>query len=237
MSNDWKNQESVMYWLEGLGESTKEHYVDDFPQFLKFVNMKPDEIIESRLKDMTSANPKVRCSWEHRVLEYKAHLEKQKIKPWTVHTYLTSVLSFFSRNRAKLQFRRGDIGNPKPTRHEWIPTNAQVRMVYQITSLRDKVGLLLAYQCGLNPIDIESLNIEEMPIYDSEGKVQIMEHQYFEVDRSKTGMLTQTCLSHELLHDIDLYLRSRGYPREGALLISHKNERLSGKDLNNALKG
>ncbi|MCJ7762731.1 site-specific integrase [Candidatus Bathyarchaeota archaeon] len=110
-------------------------------------------------------------------------------------------------------------------------------MAYQIASIRDKVGLLLAYQCGLNPIDIESLNIKEMPIYDSEGKVQITEHQYFEVDRSKTGMLTQTCLSHELLHDIDLYLRGRGYPREGALLISHKNERLSGKDLNTALKG
>jgi len=87
-----------------------------------------------------------------------------------------------------------------------MSSNAQVQMVYQIASLRDKVGLLLAYQCGLNPVDIEELNIEEMPIYDAEGKVQIIENQYFEVDRSKTGVLTQTCLSYELLHDIDLYL-------------------------------
>jgi site-specific recombinase XerC len=188
------------------------------------------------MKDITSQDPKTRFRWEHRVLEYKTFLETQKLKPWTVHTLLTAVLSFFSRNRQKLQFRKGDLGSPKPVRHEWIPSNAQVRMVYQISSLRDKVGLLLAYQCGLNPVDIESLNIEEMPIYDSEGKVPIMEHQYFEVDRSKTGMLTQTCLSHELLHDIDLYLKGRGYPKEGALLISHKGERLSGKDLNTTLK-
>jgi site-specific recombinase XerC len=237
MENGWKDSETVRYWLQGIGESTKEHYLDDLPKFLKFTGMQPDQIIESRMKDLASSDPKTRFKWEQKVLEYKAYLKQQNIKEWTVHTYLTCVLSFFSRNRVKLQFRRGDIGNPKPKRHEWIPSNAQVRMVYQVASLRDKVGLLLAYQCGLNPIDIESLNIEAMPIYDSEGKVQIMEHQYFEVDRSKTGMLTQTCLSHELLHDIDLYLRSRGHPREGALLISHKNERLSGKDLNTALKG
>jgi hypothetical protein len=237
MENGWKESETVRYWLQGIGESTKEHYLDDFPKFLKFTAMQPDQIIESRMEDLTSQNPKVRFSWEQKVLEYKTYLENQKIKPWTSHTYLTAVMSFFARNRVKLQFRRGDIGNPKPTRHEWIPSNAQVRMAYQIASIRDKVGLLLAYQCGLNPIDIESLNIEAMPIFDSEGKVQITEHQYFEVDRSKTGMLTQTCLSHELLHDIDLYLRSREYPRKGALLISHKGERLSGKDLNTALKG
>jgi site-specific recombinase XerC len=235
--NGWKESETVKYWLQGIGESTKEHYLDDFPKFLKFTGMQPDQIIESRMKDLSSSDPKTRFKWEQKVLEYKAYLENQKIKPWTVHTYLTAVLSFFSRNRVKLQFRRGDIGNPKPTRHEWIPSNTQVRMVYQIASLRDKIGLLLAYQCGLNPIDIESLNIEEMPIYDSEGKVDIMEHHYFEVDRSKSGMLTQTCLSNELLHDIDLHLRGRGYPKQGALLISHKGDRLSGKDLNTALKG
>jgi site-specific recombinase XerC len=237
MENAWKEQETVKDWLQGLGEKTKEHYLEDFPKFLQFAGMQPNEIIESRLKHLASDNPKIRFKWEQKVLEYKAYLKQQNIKEWTVHTYLTCVLSFFSRNRVKLQFRRGDIGNPKPKRHEWIPSNTQVRMVYQIASIRDKVGLLLAYQCGLNPVDIEGLNIEEMPIYDSEGKVQILEHQYFEVYRSKTGTLTQTCLSHELLHDIDLYLRSRGYPKKGALLVSHKGERLSGKDLNTALKG
>jgi site-specific recombinase XerC len=233
----WNEEETVKDWLQGLAEKTKKHYQEDFPKFLEFAGMQPNEIIQSRLKDLSSTNPKTRFRWERKVLEYKEYLKEQNIKAWTVHTYLTCVLSFFSRNRVKLQFRRGDIKSPKPSRHEWLPSNAQVRMVYQIASLRDKIGLLLAYQCGLNPIDIESLNIEEMPIYNAEGKMQIIDHQYFEVDRSKTGMLAQTCLSNELLHDIDLYLRSRGYPKEGALLITHKGQRLTGKDLNTALKG
>ncbi|MCJ7763487.1 hypothetical protein MUP38_08555, partial [Candidatus Bathyarchaeota archaeon] len=163
MSNvGWKEQESVQYWLQGLGEKTKEHYIQDFSKFLSYAGMEPNQIVDSRMKDLASNDPKIRFHWEHTVLEYKGALEKKGLKGWTVHTHLTAILSFFSRNRARLQFRRGDLGTPKPTRHEWLPSNAQVRMVYQIASLRDKVGLLLAYQCGLNPIDVESLNIEEM---------------------------------------------------------------------------
>jgi site-specific recombinase XerD len=43
-------------------------------------------------------------------------------------------------------------------------------------------------------------------------------------------------MSIELLHDLDLYLRSRGYPKEGALFIGHKGNRLAPEDMSIILK-
>jgi integrase len=236
MVNDWKEDQSVKDWLQGLEEKTKTNYLTYFPRFLRFVNMTPDEIIQSRLKDLSSTDPKTKFHWEQQVLGYQDFLKKEGKKGYTLHDYIKSVQSFFARNRMELKFRKGEISSGKPSRHEWIPTNAQVRMIYQVCSLRDKIGLLLAYQCGLNPIDIEGLNIEDLPIFDEKGVIDITEHKYFELYRSKTNMITQTCLSNELLHDLDLYLRSRGNPRKGILLVSHKGDRLTGKDLNTTLK-
>lgn len=231
----WKESESVRTWIQGLEKRTRENYLARFPRFLEFVRMSPDEMIRERMKDLTSPDPRIRFRFEQKVLAFQDMLKKD-YKGYSLHDFSKCAMSFFSRNRLPLVFRKGEIEGGKPSRHEWIPTNAQVRMLYSICNLRDKIGLLLAYQCGLNPIDIEDLDIEKMPIYDENGQIQTTEHKYFEVYRSKTGCFTQTCLSNELLHDIDFYLKSRNNPKSGPLLISHKGDRLKGEDLNTSLR-
>jgi site-specific recombinase XerD len=232
----WKENKSVIDWLQGLEGKTRNNYVTYFPKFLQFVNKSPDEILRERMKDLASRDPKTKFRYEQTVLAFQDHLKTEGKKAYTLHDYLKTVMSFFARNRVPLVFRKGEIESGKPSRHQWIPTNAQVRMVYGIASLRDKIGLLLAYQSGLSPVDIEELDIDKMPLYNEIGVIETIEHRYFEVYRSKSNQLTQTCLSNEILHDIDLYLKSRGSPKTGPLLISHKGDRLKGEDLNTSLR-
>jgi hypothetical protein len=200
------------------------------------VNKSPDEMLKERIKDLTSTDPEIKFRYETLVLGYQDALKKEGKKGYNLHGYVKAVQSFFARNRVPLVFRKGEIEEGKPSRHQWIPSNAQIRMLYTICNLRDKIGLLLAYQCGLNPIDIEELNIETMPLVDENGVLEVTVHKYFELYRSKTNQLTQTCLSNGVLHDIDLYLKSRGNPKKGPLLISHKRDRLKGSDLNTSLR-
>jgi len=232
----WKEEKSVEDWLQGLEGKTRNNYMTYLPKFLQFVNKSPDVMLGERIKDLASTDPKKKFRYEQLVLAYQDSLKKEGKKGYTLHDYIKVVQSFFSRNRMPLVFRKGEIQGGRPSRHEWIPTNAQVRMIYSIANLRDKVGLLFAFQSGINPIDIEELDIEKMPIYDDDGQIQTTEHKYFEIYRSKTGCFTQTCLSNELLHDIDFYLKSRNNPKSGPLLISHKGDRLKGEDLNTSLR-
>lgn len=232
----WKENQSVKDWFKGLEERSKSNYESTFPRFLKYVNKSPDEMLKERIKDLTSTDPKIKFRYETLVLGYQDALKKEGKKGYNLHGYVKAVQSFFARNRVPLVFRKGEIEEGKPSRHQWIPSNAQIRMLYTICNLRDKIGLLLAYQCGLNPIDIEELNIETMPLFDENGVLEVTVHKYFELYRSKTNQLTQTCLSNEVLHDIDLYLKSRGNPKKGPLLISHKGDRLKGSDLNTSLR-
>jgi len=67
MGNGWNEQETVRYWLQGLGEKTKEHYLEDFPKFLEFTGMQqPDEIIELQLKYPASNNSRYDSSGNRR---------------------------------------------------------------------------------------------------------------------------------------------------------------------------
>jgi len=61
--------------------------------------MNPDKIIEARLKDLTSTNPKIRFRWEQKVLAYQDHLKAKGLKGYSLHDYIKTVQSFFARNR------------------------------------------------------------------------------------------------------------------------------------------
>ena len=90
MVNDWKEDQSVKDWLQGLEEKTKNNYVTYFPRFLRFINMTPDEIIQSRLKDLSSTDPKTKFHWEQQVLGYQDSLKKEGKKGYTLHDYIKS---------------------------------------------------------------------------------------------------------------------------------------------------
>jgi len=233
-SDNWKQEPYAKSWLNKVSKRTQENYSATFPKWLAFIRMSPTEQIEKRVRDLQSGDLRERCWFEDKVIEYKNLLATQDYQAVTVHSYLISVQSFFSKNRLKLQFSRGDLKvevSQKVIEQKWIPTNIEIRVMYGQANVRDRALLLALYQSGFSEIDVASLNIEDLDdIYEHE------EHLFIEKRREKTNIIQATCISAEAVHDLKSMLRERGSPKEGALFVSQKGQRLTTRFINDAMK-
>lgn len=223
VNRDYVNDAYVKKWLTGLSKNTANNYVRQFKAWLDFMKMSPTEQIEKRMRDLQSLDLTERQFFETKWREYKAYLESTKETDSNVKGYLKCVSSFFSRNFGKrfgLSLNRGDwISNKKqPVKAlEWIPSQSEIKTLYTHASLPHKCLLLTLYHTGMSEIDVSELRIEDFPTLYTAKET---EHIYFEKYREKSTILTATCLSFEVIHDIREMLAERGNPKEGYIFLS-----------------
>lgn len=240
----WLEDKYVKNWFEQIGnENTQDNYEKAFPKFLGFVKVSPTEIIQTRLKHLTSTNISKRQHWEQELIKYMHSLEQEGLKSTTIHSYLVSVQSFFSRNGVKLQFARGqlkpDRTEEEKTRRKWVLKNEEIRKLYRHAKTpRDRAIILVMCQSGFLPSDLTNMRIESFEFYDNEGNWQIPEgeHYYHFQMREKTNIYQCTCLSHEVMADLRMMLKERDNPKEGALFVSFRDKPLDAREVNLALK-
>jgi len=240
----WLEDKYAKNWFDQIGnERTQRNYLRTFPKFLEFTNKTPTEIIQSRLEHLISTNIGKRQYWEQEVIKYMHSLEEEGLKSTTIHSYLVSTQSFFSRNGVKLQFARGQL-KPEPTEEEktsrkWVLKNEGIRKLYRHAKTpRDRTLMLVMYQSGFLHSDVTNMRIENFNFYDNEGNWQIPEeeHYYHFQMREKTNIYQCTCLSYEALADLRMMLKERGNPKEGALFVSFRDKPLDAREINLALK-
>ena len=227
MSQDtWQQDPYAQKWLNKLTERTKENCIREFPKFLKWVQKSPTELIKMKVEDLQTKDPTQKGRVEDLVIQFKQFLETQNYKRSTITTTINRVQSFFSHNRVRLVFARGDlkvhIAESEKVTKEWILDNIEIRALYSVADIRDKSLLLMLYQSGLSPIDVVSFNKEDLKgIEETEG------HYYLDVFREKTDIPQKTCISYECVHDLKLWLRQRGNLKTKALFTSQKGRRLT----------
>jgi len=247
--NNWQEDKYVKNWFELLGnERTIKNYSVDFPKFLEYVKAQttyttPTEIIESRLEHLTSQDLIKRRYWEMLTVKFKNYLETKNLRMATVHGYLRTVMSFFSKNGVKLSFSRGELKiNPSEkdkVYREWIPSNEEIRLIYRLCdSARDRGILLMLYQSGFSEVDVGTMRIEDFPFYDESGKWQLKPNEdlYHQRRREKTNIWQKTMINRECLEELRIYLQQRGFPKEGYLFVSFRGELLGVRGINDMLK-
>ena len=237
--DNWQNDTYAKKWLNQLTEANKRNTVEPFEAWLNFIKMSPTEQIMKRMKDLRSDNPQVRGFFEDKLIEFMHLLETQSIKSTTIHRKLSAIRSFFTHNRLKLQFARGQlrprVNESEKVTQEWILANEEIRALYSVASVRNRALLLCLYQSGFSPIDVSKLNIEHLrqgqkTVYETE------DHLYIDKLREKTSIHQKTCVSSECVFDIQNMLKERGSPKTGALFVSEKGMRLSPRFINDAMK-
>jgi site-specific recombinase XerD len=250
MKNDsWLTDPKVVEWFELLNnERTIKNYRNEFPRFLEFVQKNteyktPSQIVDSRMKQLRSLDMNVKRFWETVVIKFKNSLESEDMRMNTVHSYLRTTLSFFSKNHVRLEFSRNELKvNPSEkdkVYKEWIPSNEEVRLLYRMANnARDRGILLTLYQSGFSEVDVAAMNIEDFPFYDANGnwQIPINEDIYHQRRREKTNIWAQTCISRENLEEIKIMLQSRGFPKTGYLFVSFRDQQLGVRGINDALK-
>lgn len=194
----WLNDRTVQKWFELIkNERTITNYQREFPLFLEFVQQNseyktPSQIIETRIRHLRSSDMNTKRIWEDFVIKYMHSLEDKGLRKSTITTYLRTVLSFFSHNHVRLTYARKELlGAIEPSEadkviKEWIPTNEEIRLLYRMAKdARDRAILLTLYQSGFSEVDVCSLNVEHLDLYEN-GNWKPKEHQYIGKLRKRT---------------------------------------------------
>ena len=156
--------ESMKTALTGLSKSAGRKYKIVVPIFCEFVGKNPDQIIAERKQHLKSDDEAVKRTYERRVKEFYEHLTAKKEKgglemlEHTAYMYCYSTLrGFFSRNYAKLEYRRNELKKPKVEDRDYIPTLGEIKEIHDAAGIRDMGVIILALQTGMAPVDLISL--------------------------------------------------------------------------------
>jgi len=241
ITNDYSftSDKYVIAWLTGLSPTTQKNYRRQFIDVLAFMKMSPTQMIEKRLKDLTSTDLTERQFFELNFRGYKAQLEATKPTDETVTAYLKCYASFFARNGLSLNLKRGDwlSTRPQKAKKRYTPTLEEIKRLYTHANIRDKCLLLVLAQSGFSEIDVTELRIEDLG--DIYGQPQT-EHIFIEKPREKSTVVQATCISFEAIHDLKEYLAERGNPKEGHLFASlttlKGTQKIEVRSINEAMK-
>ncbi len=249
---EWQKDKAVVEWFKLINAKlTKINYSREFPKFLEFVKATtkyrtPSEIIESRHEQKRSTDQNQVRYWEDVGKKFALALNKENYRVNTKISFLRTTMSFFSKHHARLEYSRGELfGLLEPTQEEkaskeWIPTNEEIRLLYRMaSSARDRAIILTLYQSGFSEIDLTEMRIQDFPFYDEKGswKIPLSEDVYHERLREKTNIAQKTCISREALEEIRIMLQQRGFPKEGSLFVSMKQQRtLDVREIHDILK-
>jgi site-specific recombinase XerD len=247
ISEEWLDDPTVQHWFKQIGKSGKErtlkNYRWEFPKFLEFVQVSPSEIVKQRLEQLATTDPTKKRFWENKWVEYKHHLEAQDYRKGTIQSYLRTIESFFTHNNVNLNLTKIDRKIEPSTKEkvikEWVPSNEDIRVLYRMAqNARDRAILLTLYGSGFSERDVAELKIEYFDFYDEKGNWNVPADAdlYIGKLREKSNVLQQTCLSHEALDEIKIMLQSRGFPTEGYLFVSFRDEKLGVRFINDAMK-
>jgi site-specific recombinase XerD len=252
VSESWLKDRAVVEWFNLINAKlTKVNYTREFPKFLEFAQKTtkyrtPTQIIASRLEQKRSTDQNVSRYWEDVGKKFAIALNSENYRLNTKISFLRTMMSFFSKHHARLEYSRGELfGLLEPSESEkvsaeWIPSNEEVRLLYRMAnSSRDRAILLVLYQSGFSEVDLTEMKIEQFPFYDDEGSwdIPISEDLYHPRLREKTNIEQKTCISREALEEIRIMLQQRGFPKEGSLFVSMKQQKtLDVRELHDILK-
>jgi integrase len=199
---------SIKYMLTGLKPKSQRCYKGSLKRFFEWLGKEPDVVLAERKKQLKSDDEKVKRTYEQIALKFYEHQKQQPgIREGSARTEVGAVQAFFSRNYAKLVFRRGDVKKPKTEERYVVPTLDEIReMVESTFSPRDKAVILLSVQTGLAPVDLIAL--KRAPF---DRAIQKRETPTFvgKIAREKTGGVAYIFLMRDSAEALKRYFRIR----------------------------
>jgi integrase len=207
---DLKNEESIRLWLTGMNakENTRSSYLAAMSMYTEMFGKSPTELLEEAEREQSGANSVImrKRQINLHIAEFRAQLEASNVSPYTVHTRLKAVSSFYKRNYIilplppKLENKVRPL--PENTR---IPTKEEIQTALEIADPLEKAIILVECSCGLAVADICRLKISAFRNgHDPEDNITTLRLQ-----RVKTGFNFITFLTPEASQAVLSYLEFR----------------------------
>lgn len=220
----------VEKWVLSYSENLRQNRLSLLAGYCKFLDKKPDEIIEEHHKDKTQENLlEITDIGKNQLHAYYKYLTGDKndlndkvledhISPNSARQYVYSkIASYFKRNNIPIIFQKGEIPKEKDEVRETIWRNGEERIskdqkkecMKQIREnlklIRDKAILSCKISSGLDDVELFNLKIDKY----EKGYYKDFNVCYIEGYRQKVGIKFQTIFNSEACYFIDLYLKER----------------------------
>jgi len=226
-------------WTEELSTkapSTQKVYLRNFKSFLERWNYTPEELFESRMRDLESSDPRDQKNVERKVRVYMNELLEIGKAPASVRQVSKSVASFLEAQGLDLKLKAKE--QPRIiTNGQSLALVEEIRIMWDKVSpeMRDRNRALIAAlkDSGLRVSDISLLDVEDW----LGAKSIEVNGETFKVfatkSTKKTGELANIHMGPEAVESIEAYLAGRG---SGPIFLGRGGKRITDNALSRQLK-
>jgi len=204
---------ALKYWQDEIatkGEATKEIYARNFAEFLKFVNMNPDQLLAQRQDDILNRDIKTQRRIESQFLSFIAKKKKEGYAAATLQIIFASIRSFFEIHYCPLRMRRKDYPTGDSNGVRRATKEAILKVLYDKRTRNkatERAMFLFLKDSGLRISDARRLNcgffLEALEKNPDTDLIPIS------IITQKTKLLAKTFIGEEAIEAIKDYLEER----------------------------
>jgi site-specific recombinase XerD len=210
MNNETQNPESGNVEKEFYDNipnpSTRKEYRNGLQRFTAWFGKSADEILEMRKADLKSEDTFARKRFERELERFHAYLKAPKPQGGgaatnSARTLCLGLRQFFNYYEVGMKLKRGSaVGKSVLTEKSYPLTIEDIRKMYAVGNLRERVILSLAKDLGIRIGDFVQIKKTDLPDLNQEAPIP------FDIMTGKEEVLSKSHLSAETVELLKTYL-------------------------------
>jgi integrase len=179
---------------------TRSQYRYGLRKFAAWFKHSPDEILEMRKADLKSEDAHERKRFDRELEHFYNEMKEQGMSVNTARSQCSGLRQFFRYNDVPISLRRGSpIAKMQMTDRTYPLTIEDVRKMFNVADLRQRVMLSMAKDLGLRIGDFVQIKKADLPDLNQEPPIP------FDVMTEKEGVVAKAHLSAETVELLKTY--------------------------------
>jgi integrase len=180
---------------------TRKEYRNGLQRFSAWYGKSPDEILQMRREDLKSEETFKRKQFEREIEKFHSYLKEHGSSTNSARTLCLGIRQFFRYYEVPILLRRGsEVGKSVLTDKTYPLTVEELRKMFAVADLKQRVMLSMAKDLGLRIGDFVQIKRDDLPNLDQESPIP------FDVMTEKEEVLVKAHLSAETVELLKTYL-------------------------------
>jgi integrase len=222
-----KAEEFLEYVKENKSTNTFNVYRQGLKKFLEWIQKDPDEIIRDAKQRFLSEDREIREFWKMQIEMFRSSLLKEGLTKNSARTQATAVVAFFRHYGLSYELEK-DFWQVQVTAKDFIPSIEELRRMFNVANIREKIVLSLGLDLGLRIGDFSIIKKAELPDLSLEAPIS------FDRLTRKENIVAKGFISIETVELLKAYLPT--LKAENEYLFPSNGDYLKENAFNDALK-
>ena len=214
-TENFYKRSALEYWQEELcnkAEGTRYCYQRYFSDFLNFLGMTADQVLEQRIQDTASQDRRIQKRFESLFRQFLAEEKKKSYAPLTLQTIYASIRSFFEIHEYPLVMRKSDYpkGDSNGAKRA---TKEQIFKALNFTARKKPTTTALIMALKDSGLSVSDLRLLKCDLLLDNPNADMIPIQRL---RKKTNLSIKTFIGEEAITALKTYFEKR---RKGSRFV------------------